>query len=279
MMDRSGITTQPGTNLYDYDVIDSSGGKIGSVDGVWVDDATNRPEFVSVHTGWLFGKSSIIPIENAQVNDASRSIQVPYSSDQVKDGPSYDTNAELSPADEDQIYNYYGLQRSTATSPTGYAAGGTGPTEDATAQVGTLDTAQGTLETGQEEVRVPVSEEELQVGKRQVEAGRVRLRKVVRTEQREVPVELRREEIDIERAPATGAEVPSDAFQEREFEVPITREEPVVGKEAHVTGEVRVGKDVETEQRTVGGEVRREEVELDEEGDVDTGRLPQDRLP
>jgi stress response protein YsnF len=43
------------------------------------------------------------------------------------------------------------------------------------------------------------------------------------------------------------------------------REEPVVGKETRVTDEVRVNKDVETETRRVGDEVRREDVKVDRE--------------
>lgn len=43
---------------------------------------------------------------------------------------------------------------------------------------------------------------------------------------------------------------------------------PFVGKEAHVTGQVRVGKQTETQQRTVGGDVRREQVEVEEEADT-----------
>lgn len=269
-------TGKTATQLYDYDVIDSQGNKIGAVDGVWIDDATDQPEFVSVKTGWLFGKNHVMPIQQAQFDETGRTIQMPYDSDRIKGGPSFSTDAELSPDDEDQIYEYYGLQRSTAESPSGYAAGGTDTagTYGAGTDTTSYGTGAGTTETldaGQEEARVSVSEEELQVGKREVETGRVRVRKVVRTEQQEVPVTLRREEVEIERVPASGAEVPSDAFQEREIEVPLTREEPVVGKEAHVTGEVRVGKDVETEQRTVGGAVRREEVEVDR--DTDTGVL------
>ena len=69
--------------------------------------------------------------------------------------------------------------------------------------------------------------------------------------------------------PASGAQVPRDAFQEQTIEVSLTREEPVVDKEAHVTGQVRVDKTAETEQRTVGGEVRHEDVAVEREGDVD----------
>ena len=122
-----------------------------------------------------------------------------------------------------------------------------------------------------------LAEEQLRVEKHPVEAGRARLRKVVRTERVSQPVELRREEVTIERVPASGQEVPQDAFQERTIEVPLTREEPVVEKEAHVTGQVRVDKTVETEQRTVGSEVRREEVEVDRQGEADVRGSGQER--
>ena len=92
-----------------------------------------------------------------------------------------------------------------------------------------------------------------------------------------VPVELRREEVHVERVPASGTEVPADAFQERDIEVTTMREEPVVSKEAHVTGAVHIGKTAETERRTVGGEVRREDVEVDEGVETDGPRLRDER--
>ena len=45
-----------------------------------------------------------------------------------------------------------------------------------------------------------------------------------------------------------------------------TREEPVVEKQARVTGGVRVSKDVETETQTVGEAIHREDVEVDDTG-------------
>lgn len=260
------MTTQAPDQLYGYDVMDSDGSKVGSVDGVWVDDATSELEFIGVKTGWLMGKTHIIPAAQAQINGSSQTITVPFAQSQIKDAPSFGTDAELSPDDENQIYSYYGMDRSTAPSPTGLPAG-----EQATASTyGTTDTGtQGydATDTGQRDLQL--SEEELQVGKRQVESGRVRVRKVVRTEQREVPVELRHEDVEIERVPASGQNVSDDAFQEEEIDVPVMREEPVIGKQAHVTGQVRVGKDVETEQRTVGGEIRKEDVEVDRDVDTD----------
>lgn len=275
--------TQAPDQLYGYNVVDSEGNKVGTVDGIWVDDATNELEFVGVKTGWMMGKTHIIPAAQAQIDSDGRTITVPYAESKVKDAPSFGTDAELSSDDEDQIYSYYGVDRSTAPSPTGLPSG------ERTGMYETTDTTDTTTRdyaaTGGEmqpydstdtgERRVQLAEEELQVGKRPVEAGRVRLRKVVRTEQQEVPVELQREEVDIERVPASGQAPADSAFQEENIEVPVTREEPVVGKEARVAGEVRVGKTAETETRTVGGEVRREDVEVDR--DVDTGTDIRDR--
>ena len=90
-------------------------------------------------------------------------------------------------------------------------------------------------------------------------------------------MELPREEVHVERVPASGAEVPGDAFQERDIEVTAMREEPVVSKEAQVTGEVRVDKSAQTETRTVGGEVRKEDVEVDEGGETGGPRLRDER--
>jgi uncharacterized protein (TIGR02271 family) len=250
------MTTTAPDQLFGYDVMDAAGNKIGSVDSVWVDDATNELEFIGLKTGWIFGKNHVIPAADAQITGDT--ITVPYGEDQIKDAPSFSGDTELSPNDEQTIYDYYGLDRSTAASPTGLTPGQSGtPTAGWTG-----GTDRRTLQ-GEGEIDVPVSEEELKVGKRQVEAGKIRLRKVVRTEHEEVPVELKREDVQVERIPASeSTNVPSSAFQEKEIEVPVMAEEPVVQKEARVTGQVHVEKNVDTEQETVGDEVRREEVDV-----------------
>jgi uncharacterized protein (TIGR02271 family) len=295
-------TQDPGT-LFGADVVDSTGNKIGTVDNVWVDDATNELEFVGVKTGWLFGKTHIIPCADAQISDGQ--ITVPYAEDQIKDAPSYGADDELSPEDEQQIYSYYGLDRTTASSSTGLAAGesgtgfgstasGTSSSNDtgfATGSTGgytgsdysDTQTEYGTSETGYNDLgtstdtttgtdsdSVRLHEEELNVGKRQVEAGRVRLRKVVSTERQEVPVELQREQVEIERVPVSEAGSITDdsaAFQDQEINVPVMREEAVVGKETRATGEVRLNKTVDTQTETVGGDVRKEDVQV--EGNAD----------
>lgn len=264
-------STDGDADLFGYDVVDNSGNKIGTVDSAWVDDATDDLEFVGVKTGWLMGKIHVIPLAAASVDNAGQTITVPYGDDQVKNAPSFGSDDELSPDAENEIYSYYGLDRSTAPSPTGLAAGGVSDQDDI-GEYGTTTPVATTGyvdETGTDTENVQLAEEQLQVGKRQVQAGQVRLRKVVTTEHVEEPVELRRETVDIERVPVSGGEVSDTAFQEDEIDVPLMREEPVVNKQATVTGQVQVNKTVTTETQTVGGDVRKEDVVVDDDDTTD----------
>ena len=129
-------------------------------------------------------------------------------------------------------------------------------------------------ETATGEVEIPTEEERVRVGKREAEAGRVRLRKVVRSEQVDVPVELRREDVVVERVPADqvrsggqGAE-----FEGKEVELEVRREEPVIEKERVVTGAVRARKTEDVEQQNVTDTVRKTDVEVDRSGLGETAR-------
>ena len=118
------------------------------------------------------------------------------------------------------------------------------------------------------EIRVPIHEERLEVEKRQGEMGSVDIRKTVETEQVNVPVELRHEEVTVDRVdvkdrPVAAGEV-ANAFQEGTIRVPVRGEEAVVEKEAVVTGEVVVDREVQTERQTISDTVRKERVNVDE---------------
>jgi uncharacterized protein (TIGR02271 family) len=115
-------------------------------------------------------------------------------------------------------------------------------------------------------IEVPLSEEEVKVGKRTVGAGEVKLHKTITTEQVNVPVELKHEDIVVERVPAHEIAAGKESFQEEQIKIPLSREEPVVEKEARVTGGVRVRKTEGIEERTISESVRREDVDIDESG-------------
>ena len=120
------------------------------------------------------------------------------------------------------------------------------------------------------------SEEQLRVGTETRETGRARLRKHVVTEQQNVTVPVSREEVTVEREPITaanrGAARSGPAISEEEHEVTLRAERPVVDKEAVPVERVRLGTETRTEHETVGGEIRKEQIEIDADD-----RPPRDR--
>lgn len=240
-----------------YTVIDKNSEKIGTVESVWLDGGSD-PTYLAVRSGWLgMGRMHVVPAQSAQVSARDRSIRVPYLVENIKGAPEFDTAADLQTTDEDRIGGYYGR----------YGFKREGWLERQQQQRAQLS------ETGRRvegEQRVQLKEEQVKVGKREVEYGVVRLRKVVRTEVVNQPVELTREEIVIERVPAGQATQANASgtlnkeFTQEEIYVPLRREEAVVAKEARVTEEVRVGKRKERETKTVSETVRKEDVEIQE---------------
>jgi len=256
-----------------YDVVDSANNKIGTLDCLW-SDHTGDPAFWGVKTGWFFGKTHVVPANAAEVNERSRLIRLPYAEDMIKGAPAYDADLTLDEGTESEIYNYYhisgrgseGMREGQATNrmreEQPYA--GARPRFD----TGLEHEPSAPRPEGSEEARMQLSEEEVKIGKRQVEAGGVRLRKIIRTETVNRPVELQREEIVIERVPASEVQAAGgQAFSEQDVFIPLRREEAVVQKESHVREEVRARKRTETEQQQVSESVRREDVEVQKEGE------------
>jgi uncharacterized protein (TIGR02271 family) len=120
-----------------------------------------------------------------------------------------------------------------------------------------------------EDRRMELREEELDVRKREVEAGEVRIRKEVVSEQRSIDVPVNREELVIERHPATGDRDASGTIgQGEEIRVPLREEEVDVQKRAKVREEVSIGKRQVQDTEHVSDTVRREELQVGSDGDV-----------
>jgi uncharacterized protein (TIGR02271 family) len=238
----------------DYTVIDRDGDKVGSVDAVW-EDHTGQPAYIAVKTGWLgLGSAHVVPAHNADVSEATRKIRLPYTSDTIKNAPTFEQQADIDENAETRITEYYRQ----------YGYSGTMSQRATDEDVSHEDVSQRDPRVGEDVQTMSLSEEEVRIGKREVEAGGVRLRKIIRTETVNQPVELQREEIVIERVPAkdrptTRSDV---AFREEEVYIPLRREEPVVEKTARTAEEIRVGKKKETERRDISETVRREDVDI-----------------
>jgi uncharacterized protein (TIGR02271 family) len=111
------------------------------------------------------------------------------------------------------------------------------------------------------------SEEQLRVGTETREAGRARLRKHVVTEQQQVSVPVSHEEVRVEREPITDANrgdaYDGPAISEEEHEITLRAERPVVSTAAEAVERVRLDTRTVTEQETVRGDVRKEQIEVD----------------
>ncbi len=127
--------------------------------------------------------------------------------------------------------------------------------------------------------RLTLSEEELEPQKTMREAGEVRVRKEVHSEHRQVDVPVMREEVHVERAPASSSSAPDAGdFREKTISVPVREEEVEVRKRPKVREEVRVTKTPHVEERRVEGEVRREDAKI-ERTDEDPDRSTRQEEP
>jgi hypothetical protein len=105
-----------------YTVYDQSYEKIGKVDDLFVDE-NDSPEYIGVKMGFLGTRSTLIPFEMVRVNEARQIIEVAADKQTLKNGPTFDDDREITPEFENEVYSYYGLQRSSTIERSGtYAA-------------------------------------------------------------------------------------------------------------------------------------------------------------
>jgi uncharacterized protein (TIGR02271 family) len=250
-------------------MVDPAGDKLGTIDAIYIDDETGQPEWATVTSGLFSTKAAFVPL--AQAQDAGDSVQVPYDKAQVKAAPGMEADGQLSQDEEAELYRHYGLDYSEHRSDSGLPAGERDRDRDGVYDV--QDTAVGRDTSGPTtDDAMTRTEEELRVGTETRERGRVRLRKYVTTESQQVTVPVQREEIRVEREPITDANLDAatsgPAISEEEHEVTLHEETPVVEKRAVPKERVRLDTETVTEERQVAEEVRKEQIEVDDQDQV-----------
>ena len=236
-----------------FDVMDNHEYWVGKLHCIW-SNHEGELLFLGVRTGWLaLGKTHVVPAQGSEVNEEMETIKLPYTEDFVKDAPVYDSDMEMTEQIEQEVNAYYGCAPQTRASAK------------------TMPARPASPRRGPDEVRMKLREEHLKVGKREVEAGGVRLRKVVRTEIVQQPVELKHEELVVEHVPPGECQPAGKNLGEQETYIPLHREEPVIQKEVRTRDEVRVRRVVRKEQQTVSGEVRTEDVEVEARPSAERG--------
>ena len=118
----------------------------------------------------------------------------------------------------------------------------------------------------QGEIALPVIEERLNVGKKVVNRGGVRVHTGITERPVEATVNLRAENVTVDRHKVDRAATDADMknFKEGGFEVRTKAEEAVVGKTAKVVEEIVVSKDVNENTETVSGTVKRTDVDVEQ---------------
>jgi uncharacterized protein (TIGR02271 family) len=238
MEERSDRFTAIEDRFAGYELYDQAGEKIGKVDDLFVDEQDN-PEYIGVKMGFLATSSTLIPMAIVTVDESAGRLVTSAEKEKVKSGPTFDDDREITPEYENEVHSYYGLQCSESTQTTGET-------------------------TDEDELRVQRSEEELRAGTREREAGEVGVHKTVRTERERMEVPTKREEVTVDRVPVEG-ETSEAQIGDDEVSIPVTEEEVVVEKRPVAKEEVRIRKDVVEDTEVVEEDVRREEVDIDDQ--------------
>jgi len=256
------MTQEDISRLSNAEVIDQDGDKVGGVGQIYLDDQTSRPTWVTVKTGLFGTKETFVPLDRAtREGDA---IRVPYTKDFIKDAPKMEADHHISESEEEELYRYYNLsqERSYADTDVNRRDAVAGEVREDRADL--RDRKDHHAEDGS----VVRREEELRVGKERVETGRVHLRKHVVTDTETVEVPVEREEVHVVREPVREGEVGGRIGGDEHVSVELHEERPVVDKQTVAKERVGLEKETHRDTEQVSAELRKEQVEVEREGDV-----------
>ena len=279
----------------------ANGDKLGTVEHFFVDDRTGSPTWVSVTTGLFGTRHSVVPAVDAAYDEDDGSLHLPVTAAAVKSAPHL-AGDHLDPVEEAELRRHYGLEddvRETGAAPEpgepGWLPPVPPPAADPHDRAG-LDDAAMAAPT-QEMAIVPPppapdeqpadggmtrSEERLLVGTERVATTRARLVKYVVTEEVQITVPIRREEIRIEEVPIDAPDPgPGESLLEEPDgaarapgghetagglpdEIVLHTERPVVSVEVVPVERVRLRTETVQGQETVTERVQREQIVVDE---------------
>ncbi|MEQ8969432.1 MAG: DUF2382 domain-containing protein [Coleofasciculus sp. C1-SOL-03] len=256
-----------GDDIKGYDVYTDREEKIGEVHDALLDE-TGHFRYLVIDTGfWVFGKKVLLPVGNARMDyDRHRVYAIGMTKAQAESLPEYHDNMTIDYDYEERVRNVYrptAANRSTAA-------------KSAQATSYNRDTYTYDHEpelyatTEQNHKNLKLYEEKLIANKDRYKSGEVALGKHVESETAQVSVPVEKERVVIERnTPAEAREVqPGNVdFQEGEVaRMEVHEEEANIDKKAFVREEVGVKKEVERDTVDAQEKVRREELDVDVEG-------------
>ena len=236
-----------------WQVVDRNGDKVGTIEEIGAN-------YFVVSKGLIFTKDVYVPVSRVTETDPGEgTVRLDVDKDKL-DGMGWD-QPPLHGATTDADTTYGTADDSAYVTNTasgaGYAAADTTPSYD-TSRTADVD----------DSVRVSLHEEQLRAGTVREQTGEVGITKNVVEEQQSIDVPVTREQVEVNRyavnRPADSREIGnSDTIR-----VPVTAERVEVNKDARVVEEIEVSKHAVTGTQRVSDTVRREEVNVEQDGDV-----------
>ncbi|KAF3890458.1 MULTISPECIES: DUF2382 domain-containing protein [Nostocales] len=249
-----------GDDVKALDLYTQGGKRIGSVDDVLV-DGEGRFRYLVIDSAYdSSNKKILLPIGLAHIDYNARRVFVDgLSKEQVQSLPEYRSNLTVDYDYEEQVRKAYRPLSSTAT-------------HNRDTYNYQQDSALYNLNNQHQET-FRLYEERLIANKSRVKTGEVAVGKHIETETARVSVPIEKERVVIERINPTDAGRavnPSELqFQEGEVaRIEIYEETPEIHKEAFVREEVRVKKVVDRDTVEAQETIRREELDIQTEGDL-----------
>jgi len=259
--------------------------KIGSVDDVLVDDEGQFRYLIINTGGWIIGKKVLMPIGRARIdNTAKRVYADSITKAQVEALPEFNNDMTVDYEHEEQVRSVYRAATPTAQG-VGDAGAATAPvTTNTPPTVGLAQDSTGYDRDTYTYAKEPdlyaiddhnhpnlkLYEERLVAGKTRQKTGEAVISKHIETEIAEASVPIEKERVVIERVPVNSqTAVTSGEANFKEGEVSrmeIYEEVPEFHKETFVREEIRVSKVVDKETATTQETLRREEIDVDTQG-------------
>ncbi len=268
-----------GDDIKNFSVYDYTNDKIGSVYDIIVDE-TGRFRYLVIDTGfWIFGKKVLLPVGRASIEYSDKRVYASgLTKEQAENLPEYDEDMTIDYDYEERVRMVYrGVE---------YDNNNTVYTEEA----GAYDSGAYNQDSynydrepslyahqeSEDRQSLKLYEERLVANKERYQAGTVTIGKKVETETATVSVPVERERVIIERTTPTNttAVTPGEtAFSEGEVaRVEVYEESADIEKQAFVREEVSVRKEVERDTVSARETIRREELDVETDGDAVVNR-------
>jgi uncharacterized protein (TIGR02271 family) len=236
--------------------------KVGSVYDILVDDRSGSFRYFVVDTGfWIFGKKVLLPVGRADINTHERRVYAKgLTKHQVEALPDFDDLDKIDYEHEEHVRNVY---RSTAPSTS------SAPAYDRDTYDYDRDPDLYNL-SDQNRQSLKLYEERLVANKQRQKTGEAVIGKRVETETTHVSVPIEKERVVIERTQPTNHQaVDASQVDFREGEVArmeVYEETPDIRKEAVVSEEVQIRKEVDRDTVSAEETIRREELDINTQG-------------